>query len=185
MLHNSALMSRRLILALALSLALHGGLLLPDALKRLTAAPSPPALQAILRLPPRPEPPAAEPLLKNTLDAEEKPAVAKTLIVPPAPGKPAAKIRPDTKREVEVAQKKLSQYVFYPESARARGIEGTSRICFLCCPQTARSKTCKLPSVAAILSLTTQPPKGLGPYKDFPVSKQESFHTHSSSSRKE
>lgn len=123
MLHNSALMSRRLILALALSLALHGGLLLPDALKRLTAAPSPPALQAILRLPPRPEPPAAEPLLKNTLDAEEKPAVAKTLIVPPAPGKPAAKIRPDTKREVEVAQKKLSQYVFYPESARARGIE--------------------------------------------------------------
>ena len=125
MLHNSALMSRRLIIALALSLALHGGLLLPDALKRLTAAPPPAALQATLRLPPRPEPAAAEPLLKNTLDGEETPAVAKKLIVPPVPEKPNAKVRPDIKREVQIAQKKLSQYVFYPESARVRGIEGT------------------------------------------------------------
>ena len=128
MLHNSALMSRRLIIALALSLALHGGLLLPDALKRLTAAPPPAALQATLRLPPRPEPAAAEPLLKNTLDGEETPAVAKKLIVPPVPEKPNAKVRPDIKREVQVAQKKISQHLYYPAEAVARGIEGEVRL---------------------------------------------------------
>ena len=121
--HNSALMSRRLTLALALSLALHGGLLLPDALKRLPAAPPPPALQATLRLPDRPEP-----LLKNTLDREEKSEPARTLTVPPVSEKPTAKTRPGVKREMQAAQKKLSQYVFYPEAARVRGIEGTVRL---------------------------------------------------------
>ena len=48
-------MPLRLSIAIALSLALHGVLLLPDLLKRLAAAPPPPPLQATLRLPPKPE----------------------------------------------------------------------------------------------------------------------------------
>ena len=117
-----------LVLAIALSLALHGGLLLPDALKRLTAAPPPAPLQATLRLPPRPEPPAAEPLLKNTLDGEETPKTVKALTVPPAPEKPSAKTRANVKSEVQAAQKKISRNVFYPPEAIARGIEGEVRL---------------------------------------------------------
>lgn len=131
MLHNSALMSRRLILAIALSLALHGGLLLPDALKRLTAAPPPPALQATLRLPPRPET-SAEPLLKNTLDDEPAPKTVKAPTPAPEPKKSAAKPQPKTKpvikREVQAAQKKLAQHLYYPPEAVARGIEGEVRL---------------------------------------------------------
>lgn len=131
LLHNTASMSSRLIFAFALSLALHGGLLLPDALQRLTVAPPPAVLQATLRLPPKPEaePPLAEPLLKNTLDREEKPPVVKPPSPPRPPEKPAVKARPsvksETKRVVRIAQRKLSEYVFYPEAARQRGIEGT------------------------------------------------------------
>lgn len=120
-------MSRRLILAIALSLALHGGLLLPDALKRLTAAPPPAALQATLRLPPRPETPAAEALLKNTLDNETHETV-KAPTLPPAAENPSARLRPSLKREVQAAQKKLAQHLFYPPEAVARGIEGEVRL---------------------------------------------------------
>ena len=65
----------RLVAAFALSLALHGGLLLADFLKRPPAPPPRPALQAMLRLPPKVELPPAESLLKNTLDEaiNEKP----------------------------------------------------------------------------------------------------------------
>ncbi len=114
-----------LIFALALSLALHGSFILPDLLKRLTVAPPRPALQATLRLPPLP----AEPLLKNTLDPEEAPQAAK----PPPPqaspkalAKPAAKV--PAKREVQTAQRKLSQHLFYPPEAVAGGIEGEVRL---------------------------------------------------------
>ena len=124
LLHNTALMSPRLIFALALSLALHGGLVVPDLVKRLAVAPPRPALQAVLRLPPKPEtPPPAEPLLKNTIDAEETlPAVK-----PPPPAAPQAKARA-VKREVQIAQRKLSQHLFYPPEAVARGIEGEVRL---------------------------------------------------------
>lgn len=128
LLHNSALMSHRLPLAIALSLALHGGLLLPDAFKRLPAAPSPPALQAILHLPPSPEPPAAEALLKNTLESETRPEVALAPTVPPIAKKPAAKPQSSVKREVQAAQKKIEKNVFYPPEAVARGIEGEVRL---------------------------------------------------------
>ena len=123
LLHNTALMPLRLILAFALSLALHGGLLLPDILKRLPVAPPPPALQALLRLPPKPEAVPAEPLLKNTLDNEEAPRVAK---VPPAvqQEKPGNMLR----RDVQVAQKKLSKTQFYPPQAVEQGIEGDVRL---------------------------------------------------------
>jgi protein TonB len=113
--------------AIALSLALHGGLLLPDALRRLPARTPPTALQATLRLPlkPAPEP---EPLLKNTLDSADTPKVITPPSAPPAPQKPAARPRPGIKHEVQAAQRKLSAYVFYPEAARVRGIEGTVRL---------------------------------------------------------
>ena len=126
LLHNTALMSPRLIFALALSLALHGGLVVPDLVKRLAVAPPRPALQAVLRLPPKPEtPPPAEPLLKNTIDAEETPPAVKP--PPPLPAAPQAKARA-VKREVQVAQRKLSQHLFYPPEAIARGIEGEVRL---------------------------------------------------------
>lgn len=125
LLHNTALMSPRLIFALALSLALHGGLVVPDLVKRLVVAPPRPALQAVLRLPPIPEAASAEPLLKNTIDPEEAPPAVKS---PPPPAAPQAKPKAVAKREVQVAQRKLSQHLFYPPEAVARGIEGEVRL---------------------------------------------------------
>jgi len=123
LLHNTALMSPRLIFALALSLALHASLVLPDLLGRLAAARPQPALQAVLRLPPKPEtPPPAEPLLKNTIDPEEAPPAVKPPPTPPAKPKTVAK------REVQAAQRKLFEHLFYPPEAIARGIEGEVRL---------------------------------------------------------
>jgi protein TonB len=122
-------MPHRLIIALTLSLVLHGGLLFMGA-PGFSAAPRPPALRASLRLPPDlvrlPEPPVAESLLKNTLaeEAPEKPAT------PPSPP-PAKETRKTpassdaSRRAMEAVQEKLSEYVFYPEQARRLGIEGT------------------------------------------------------------
>jgi protein TonB len=134
LLHNTTLMPPRLILALALSFALHGVLLLPEILKRFPAEPPRPALQASLRLPPQPERPP-EPLLKNTLDAEDEvPAEKKP--PPPAPPPPTP-VRPSTapaaeksvaKREIKIAQRKLSEYIYYPETARLQGWEGTVQL---------------------------------------------------------
>ena len=123
LLHNTALMLPRLIPALALSLALHGALILPDLLKRLTVAPPRPALQASLRLPPRPEP-LPEPLLKNTLDNEEAPQAVK--LPPPPTLQPTP--RSTVKREIQAAQRILSEHLFYPPEAVARGIEGEVRL---------------------------------------------------------
>jgi len=123
LLHNTTLMPSRLILALALSLALHGAVLLPELLKRLPVAPPRPALQALLRLPPSPERPA-EPLLKNTLDPEEEtPEIKK----PPPPTPPQLSKTP-AKREVKAAQRKLSEHLYYPPEAIARGLEGEVRL---------------------------------------------------------
>jgi protein TonB len=124
-------MSRPLIIALTLSLVLHGSLLFTSAF-HFSPAPRPPALLASLRLPPEltklPEPmPDADTLLKNTLEDEppEKPA--------PTPPPPLSKEKPGTpapspiadKREMEAVSQKLSEYVFYPEQARQLGLEGT------------------------------------------------------------
>lgn len=117
-------MPPRLTLALALSLALHGSLLLPDILKRPSVAPPPPALQALLRLPPAPEAQPVAPLLKNTLDNEEAPSVAKLPPPPVRQAKPANAAR----RDVQLAQKKLSKTQFYPLQAVAQGIEGDVRL---------------------------------------------------------
>ncbi len=115
-------MSSRLFLALALSLALHGALIVPDFLKRWSAAPARPALQASLRalVERAPEP---ELLLKNTIDSEAAPRPAVTP-APPATAKSPASPR----REVQTAQRKLSQHLFYPAEAVANGIEGEVRL---------------------------------------------------------
>ena len=125
-------MPRRLTLAFALSLAVHGAALLPDFLKRLPAAPPKPPLQAMLRLPPAPEPLPAEPLLKNTLDEE----VAPKEVDPPPPPPPPKPVDPapkpvpknTQKRDVQIAQRKLSEQQFYPPEAIARNIEGEVRL---------------------------------------------------------
>ena len=116
-------MSPRLILAYALSLALHGSLFLPGLLQRQPAPPPPPALQARLRLPLVPELPP-EPLLKNTLDEEAQP----TLEAPPPPPKPQPTAKTPSRREVQTAQRKLSEHLFYPPEAVARGLEGEVRL---------------------------------------------------------
>jgi protein TonB len=121
LLHNTALMSFRLILALALSLALHSGLFLPDIVKRLSAAPPRPALQASLRLPSKPD---ADPLLKNTIDSEETPPAS----MPAPPVATQGKPKTVAKREEQAAQRKLSQHLFYPPEAIARGLEGEVRL---------------------------------------------------------
>ena len=124
--HNTALMPSRLILSIALSLAFHGGAaILPDLLKRSTAAPPPPALQALLRPLPNPEPRPAEPLLKNTFDADTKEAPHATK---PSPPQPQPVSRSTARREMQAAQRKLSEHLFYPSEAVAQGIEGEVRL---------------------------------------------------------
>lgn len=127
LLHNTGLMPYRLIFAIALSLALHAGLLFPDVFKRLSAPPPRNALVARLRLPAEPAPPP-EPLVKNTLDANEEP---KPVPAPPPPSAaPKKDARPKTanKRETQVAQRKLAQHLYYPPEALAKGIEGEVRL---------------------------------------------------------
>ena len=124
-------MPRRLTLAFALSLAVHGAALLPDFLKRLPAAPPKPPLQAMLRLPPAPEPRPVEPLLKNTLDEEVAPKeVEPPPPPPPKPVEPAPKPVPKNtqKRDIQIAHRKLSEQQFYPPEAIARNIEGEVRL---------------------------------------------------------
>lgn len=128
LLHNTALMPLRLLTALAFSLALHATVVLPDLLGRLTVARPAPALRAVLRPPPETPPsetPPAEPLLKDTLAPEEAPPK------PESKPKPAAKATTPqavAKREVQAAQRKLSQHVYYPPEAVARGLEGEVRL---------------------------------------------------------
>ena len=126
-------MPYRLILALALSFALHGAVLVPDLVKRLPTTPPRPALQAMLRMPPTPEPPRAESLLKNTLDEEVAPKEVEPP-PPPKPVEPARKPEPKPvpkntqKRDIQIAQRKLSEQQFYPPEAVAQDIEGEVRL---------------------------------------------------------
>lgn len=172
----------RLSVAFALSLILHGGLMISDTFRRAEPrfAPSTtPALQAFLR-PPEPAAPPIPPeppelLLKNTFDTETMEAHENREGKPPAlprlqpetaetpkaepepsapppttinyrPGKPRpaerkARSHSDPKRNtphrssesqpvahtppLAAVQRKLSEFVFYPEEARVQGIEGT------------------------------------------------------------
>ena len=73
--------------------------------------------------------PPAEPLLKNTFDADDSvkaAAMAPAAEEKPAPPKPARKIA--AKRDVQVAQRKLSEHQFYPPAAIEQGLEGEVRL---------------------------------------------------------
>ncbi len=116
-------MPSRLLTALVLSLALHA-MLFSDALK-VSVLPAPPRLQAELHPPEQPI--DGEPLLKNTLAADPKP------VKPPSPAPKATHAAPAigkaaAKRQVDAAQRKLSQHLYYPPEAVARGIEGEVRL---------------------------------------------------------
>lgn len=116
--------NRSLLLALAASLALHLALLglgLPPG--KVSPRETPAMLSARL-LPPATVRPA-EPLLKDTLAEAEAPRAA-----PPQPSRPAdAKSRrPVPRTPEEAAQRKLSEVLFYPPEAVARGLEGEVRL---------------------------------------------------------
>lgn len=123
-------MPLRLIIALTLSLVLHGSLLVVDAFKPAKPT-SPPPLRATLRLPPEPTRPAEPPpipdaLLKNTIEEEAPRVEAKKPPPPIAERKTSApRAKTPTPREIRAVQKKLAEFVFYPEQARKMGIEGT------------------------------------------------------------
>ncbi len=119
-------MPSRLIIAFALSFALHAALLTPGLLKRLAAAPPRPALQAVLRLPPI-LPSEPEPLLKNTFEHEET-AKIEPPQKPPKPTKAQAVPKAVAQRDMRAVQKKLEKYIFYPEKAVQQGLEGTVRV---------------------------------------------------------
>lgn len=115
--------NRRLLPALAASLALHLALLglgLPPG--KVSPRETPAMLSARL-LPPATVRPA-EPLLKDTLAEAEAPRAA------PAQPRPAdAKSRRPAPRTPEAAaQRKLSEVLFYPPEAVARGLEGEVRL---------------------------------------------------------
>jgi protein TonB len=123
-------MSRPLIIALSLSLVLHGSLLFTSAF-RFSPAPRHPALLASLRLPPDlaklPEPlPDADTLLKNTIEDESPEKLPPTPLPPPKKKRETSvPSNAANKHEMAAVQKKLSEYVFYPEQARQLGLEGT------------------------------------------------------------
>jgi protein TonB len=113
--------TRRLLLALAASLALHLALLglgLPQG----KVSPRNTAISARLLTPAMVRP--AEPLLKDTLAAPDAPRAAP---VPPAPADANSR-KPAPRTPESAAQQKLSDVLFYPPEAVARGLEGEVRL---------------------------------------------------------
>ena len=116
--------NRSLLLALAASLALHLALLglgLPPG--KVSPRETPAMLSARL-LPPATVRPA-EPLLKDTLAEAEAPRAAPA--PPPRPADAKSR-RPAPRTPEEAAQRKLSEVLFYPPEAVARGLEGEVRL---------------------------------------------------------
>jgi protein TonB len=116
-------MSFQLLAALAISLLLHAAVLWWNVVE--FRPPPTPRLQAWLPPLTRPAPASDEPLLKNTLSSEPSPAAATP---PPRPAAAAATTRAMARRQIEAAQRKLSQHLYYPPEAVARGIEGEVRL---------------------------------------------------------
>jgi protein TonB len=115
--------TRRFLLALAASLVLHLALLGPG-LPPAKVSPRGTAISARL-LPPATVRPA-EPLLKDTL---AEPAAPKAAPASPPPRPDGAKKRrPAPRTPEEAAQRKLSEVLFYPPEAVARGLEGEVRL---------------------------------------------------------
>ncbi|MCM8613254.1 energy transducer TonB [Accumulibacter sp.] len=118
-------MSFQLLPALALSLLLHAAVLWWNVVA-FDFRPAPtPRLQASLQPPIRPEPASYDPLLKNTLSSgDPSPATA----TPPPQPTATPTSRAVARRQVEAAQRKISQHLYYPPEAVARGIEGEVRL---------------------------------------------------------
>lgn len=123
---------RRLLLALSASLLLHAAsIALLEWLGLASQSPKPP-LPAVLHAtlltrpaPPLELPPAAEPLLKNTSPAAELP----TAPAVPTADLSARKSSPAPRAAAEAsAQRKLSEHVYYPPEAVARGLQGEVRL---------------------------------------------------------
>ncbi len=120
-------MPSRLILALALSLVLHAVVLFWDAVRFAARPAAQPPLAASLRLPAKTPSRAEDPLLKDTLSADPP------TVKPPPATRPATSAGPPlsraaAKRQVDAAKRKLSQHVYYPPDAVARGLEGEVRL---------------------------------------------------------
>lgn len=111
---------RRLLIASAISIVLHAGLmgapLLLGWLRSPPTPPKPPRIEALLL--PAPEP---SPLLKDTLQDTATPAPQPTT-APPVP----AQTRP--RLTTASAQRQLSAHVYYPPAAIAAGLEGEVRL---------------------------------------------------------
>ncbi|MEF8728357.1 MAG: TonB family protein [Accumulibacter sp.] len=119
-------MSFQLLPALALSLLLHAAVLWWNVVAFDVPPPPTPRLQASLQPPIRQLPASDEPLLKDTLSTSDpSPAAATT---PPRPAAATGTSRAVARRQVEAAQRKLAQHLYYPPEAVARGIEGEVRL---------------------------------------------------------
>lgn len=101
---------------------MHAGLLFWNAI-RLSPPPAPRAIDGDLRLPEPARPERDDTLLKNTLDIGDRPPVA----TPPVP-RPGPPSRETPRRQVEAAQRRISEHLYYPPEAVARGIEGEVRL---------------------------------------------------------
>lgn len=117
----------KLHFALAVSLLLHGAVLLWPAPRAEAPTSAAPLLHARIR-PPVPTAPAAEvapaePVLKDTRRENRSDAAAETsAAVAPAPSRKALA------RAQESAQRVLNRHVFYPQDAIDRGLEGEVRL---------------------------------------------------------
>ncbi|QKS29049.1 MAG: Protein TonB [Accumulibacter sp.] len=118
-------MSFQLLAALAISLLLHAAVLWWNVVE--FRPPPTPRLQAWLPPLTRAGPASDEPLLKNTLSSEPSPTAA-TPPPRPATAAAAATARTVARRQIEAAQRRLSQHLYYPPEAVARGIEGEVRV---------------------------------------------------------
>ncbi len=116
------MLNRRLLLALAASLALHLTLLGPGLPPGKVSPRETPAMLSARLLPPATVRPA-EPLLKDTLAEAEAPRAAP----PPQPADAEGR-RPAPRTPEAAAQRKLSEVLFYPPEAVARGLEGEVRL---------------------------------------------------------
>ncbi|MBK6630521.1 MAG: TonB family protein [Betaproteobacteria bacterium] len=115
--------SRSFLFALAASVVLHLALIASGLLGRKVSPHDTPASISARLLPPatvRPQ----EALLKDTM---AEPETAKAVQPPPKPVE-GSRRRPAPRTPEEAAQRKLSEVLFYPPEAVARGIEGEVRL---------------------------------------------------------
>lgn len=113
--------ARRFLLALLVSLLLHGAILGGLPLLLNLGSPSAPPTPAPLMAHLKPVPPAEpEPVVKDT--------IAKEAMTPPPQPEPSAADLRAKRVAVSNAKRKLAEHVFYPEEALLQGLEGEVRL---------------------------------------------------------